>query len=529
MRLLPIMLTVAIGLVLLFPLGTAEPAQKVLSIALGQEPDSLNPVDENNVYECNKVFSGLIKSDENLKMTPDLAESWEVLQSGKEYVFHLRKNVTWQDGVPFKADDVKFTYDLLKSQNWASVLTTSYDYKNIDVVKIVDDYTVQFSVHDGIVPFQEKFTTPILPKHLLEGQDLANTDFWLHPVGIGPYKFVEWNKGEDLVLTANHDYYGSKPKIETVKYVFVPDVNARVSLLKEGEVDAIKLDPRSESALNGTSGIKIIDTPAANWYSLSLPNNIWPLEIKEVRQAIAYAIDKQEILDTVFFGRGEIAYGPYRKANWVYNPDVAYSYDPEKAKQLLASAGFVDSDGDSILEKDGKKLQFDLVYASSEKEREDLAIAVKGELGKVGISVNPVAKTFDEFDYDLIHNHALTHCYGTAFDPDNIKHNFESSYIDETVGGSWGDASSYVNPEVDKLLQEGRTTWDNESRKAQYQKLQKILVGDQPFVFIVFSDYLYAVSDKITGIKPRFSPHGYENGALIGELWWNVDEWDIKE
>jgi peptide/nickel transport system substrate-binding protein len=517
-----LMATIAIAILLsIIPLGCAQ--EKTLNIALGEEPDNLNPIGNANIYDSIKVFSGLLKSDENLKMAPDLAESWEVSPDGKTYTFHLREGVKWHDGSDFTAEDVKFTYDLLRNQEWVSVFSTSSEYEVIDNVETIDDHTVKFSLSEGLVPFQERFTLPILPKHLLEGQDLAKTDFWQSPVGTGPYRFVEWTKGEDLVLEANPDYYGEAPKIGTIKFVFVPDENARVSLLKNGEVDAIKIDARIRSTLEGVPGITVVDSPSANWYGLSLPNDKSPFNIKEVRQSIAYAINKEQILDTIFYGQGEIAYGPYREADDVYNSDISYSYNPEKAKQLLADAGFADSDGDGILEKDGAKLEFDLIYPSSNAERKDMAIAAKTDLAEVGIGVNPVGKSWDEIDYDVFHGDAFMVSWGSPFDPDDLNYKlWNSEYIDQ----GWWNPASYNNSEVDKLLNEGRTTWDEEKRKEIYRNIQEILVEDQPVVFLVFGDYIYALSDKVSGAKPRNGPHGYgSNGALTGELWWNAEEW----
>lgn len=518
-----LMATIAIALLLsITPLGCAQ--EKTLNIALGEEPDNLNPIGNANIYDCIKVFSGLLKSDEDLEMAPDLAESWEVSEDGKSYTFHLKKGVKWQDGSDFTADDVKFTYDLLRNQDWTAVFPTSSEYEVIDDVQIIDDSTVKFTLSEGIVPFQERFTLPILPKHLLDGEDLSKTEFWQAPIGTGPYELVEWTKGEELVMAANPDYYGDAPIIQRIKFVFVPDENARVSLLKSGEVDAIKIDARTKSILEGAPGIKVVTAPSANWYGLSLPNDKLPFSIKEVRQAIAYAINKQQILDTVFYGQGEVAYGPYREADWVYNPDIAYSYDPEKAKQLLADAGFSDSDGDGILEKDGIKLEFDLVYGSSNAERKDIAIAAKTDLAEVGVGVNPVGKSWNEIDYDVFHSEAFTVAWGSPFDPDDLNYKlWNSEYIDQ----GWWNPATYNNPEVDELLNEGRTTWDDDKRKEIYRKVQDILVEDQPVVFLVFGDYIYALSDKVSGTKPRNGPHGYgSNGALTGELWWNVEEWD---
>lgn len=511
-------------LLLSLPLaGAQENTQKALTIALGSEPDDLNPVDNDNAYDLIKIYSGLVKSDDDLQMVPDLAESWEMSPDGKIYTFHLKKGIKWQDGTDFTADDVLFTYGLMQSGDWVSIFSISSDYDMIQNVSVVDPSTIKFDLKEGVVSFLEKFALPILPKHILEGQDLTKTDFWQKPIGTGPYRFVEWNKGESLVLEADPDYYGKAPNFDTLKYVFVPDENARINLLTSGEVDIIKIDPRSMKALDGMSGIKVLSAPSANWYSINLPNNIEPFSSKEVRKAIAYAIDKQAIVDTVLNGQGEIAYVPFRKANWVYNPDVAFNYDPEKAKQLLKDAGFTEGK-DGIFEKDGKKLEFDLIYFTSSYERRDIAVAVSTDLAKVGIKANLVGKSWDEVTMADWHNE-IVRAGGSCLDPDVYNYNeFGSKFINQ---GYWNMAS-YSNPEVDKLLEEGRTTFDKDERKKIYQQFQSIIADDQPTVFIAFSNNVYAISDKITGIVPRIGTHvgSGNDGSIIGNIWWNAEVWN---
>ena len=522
---------VAVVLIALFmatlPLAVAEDAGKMLNIALGKEPDDLNPIagtGHGEFYDVIKVYSGLLKSDDKLQAAPDIAESWDISPDGRTYTFHLREGIKWHDGTAFTADDILFTYELLRSGEWTSVFPASSEYEAIKDISILDPHTVTFTLNDPIVAFIERFSLPILPRHILEGQDLLKTDFWQEPIGTGPYKFVSWNKGEDLTFQSNPDFYGEAPRIGTLKYVFVPDESARINLLKSGEVDAIKIDLRSTESLKGANGVTVNSAPSANWYALNMPNRMWPFNMREVRQAISYAIDKQQILDTIFNGQGEISYGPFRQEDWIYNPDIVAAFDPERAKSLLADAGFKDTDGDGILDKDGKSLEFELVYTSDNSERKDISIAIKTDLAKMGINMELVGKSWDEISYDVFRDNVIIMAWGSPFDPDDQNYqNWNSKFIGKE---SWWNAASYSNPEVDGLLEEGRTTFDKEKRKEIYQKLQSILAEDQPVAFLIFSNYVYGLSDRITGIKPRNAPHGQgNNGGITGEIWWNVEEW----
>lgn len=528
MRTKVLLTQLAICLILLASISIAGADQtgKTISIALGKEPDDLNPIantGHGDFYDIIKVYSGLLKSDDNLQMAPDLAKSWTVSPDGKTYTFKLKENVLWHDGSDFSAEDVKFTYDLLRGGKWITIFPVSSEYQIIDDVSVVDPNTIKFTLTEGIVSFQERFSLPILPKHILENQDLAKNEFWQEPIGTGPYMFEDWIHGEELTLTVNPNYYGEAPNIDPVKYIFVPDESARISLLESGEVDAIKIDPRSMKTLEGIKDIKIYSEPSANWFALNLPSIMWPFNTKEVRQAIARAINKQQIMDTIFNGQGELAYGPFRKQDWVYNPEIAFSYDPSKAKSLLADAGFKDSNGDGVLEKDGKNLEFQLIYPSSESDRKDIAIAAKTDLAAIGVKVEPVGKSWDEISQEMYRSNPIVAAGGSPFDPDDSNYHLWSS---KSIGEGWWNPASYNNPEVDKLLEDGRTTFDKEKRKVIYQKLQTILADDQPVAFIVFGNYIYALNDKITGVVPRNGPHGEgNNGGINGELWWNVERW----
>lgn len=508
-------------------LVTAE-GGKTLTIALGQEPTDLNPIINTghaDFFDIIKVYSGLVKSDDKLEMVGDLAKSWEQPDQNT-FVFHLRDGVKWQDGTAFTSDDVKFTYDLMTSGKWLTIFPASSEYNVITSVETPDKSTVKFTLKEPIVPFIERFSLPILPKHLLEGQDLTKTEYWQKPVGTGPYVFDHWNKGEELVFTANKDYYAGAPKIETLKFVMVPDESARINLLKTGEVQAVKVEQKSTPSLQNQPGIKVISSPSANWYALNLPYVLPQFKDKAVHQAIAYALNKQGMLDSIFAGQGQLAYGPFRSEDWVYNPDIVFPQDIEKAKKVLSDAGWK-AGTDGIMEKDGVKLEFDLLYTASNPERKDIAVAVASDLEKIGIKANPVSKAnWDELTPEVWHKNAVVMAWGSPFDPDD---NNYMIYNTKHMNDGYWEPASYSNPEVDKLLDQGRTTWDKNQRKQIYQQFQKILGEDQPTPFILFGNYVYALSDKVTGIVPRNGPHGAgNNGAINGELWWNVEDWDIS-
>jgi peptide/nickel transport system substrate-binding protein len=500
---------------------------KTLNIALGSEPTDLNPIANNAMmYDIIKSFSGLVKSDNNLEATADLAKIWE--QPDKNtYVFHLKDGVKWHDGKELTSDDVKFTYDLLRNGKYVSIFPLSSQYEVITNIETPDKSSIKFTVKDPAVPFFERFALPILPKHLLEGEDLTKTEFWQKPVGSGPYVFDHWNKGEELVFTANKDYYDGVPKIKTLKFVIVPDESGRINLLKSGEVQAIKIGPKSATALKNEAGITVLSTPSSNWYSLDLPYIIPQFKDKAVHQAIGLAINKQGILDSIYVGQGQIAYGPYRSESWVYNPDIVTAQDTEKAKKILTDAGWK-AGSDGIMEKDGVKLEFDLLYVVSALERKDIALSVVPDLEKIGIRANPVAlANWNEMTAEKWHNNAAVMAQGSPLDPDN---NVYMIYHSKFINVGTNNLASYSSPEADKLIEQGRTTADKSQRKQIYLQLQNILAEDQPCVPIIYGNDVYALSDKVTGMVPRNGPHGGSGieGSINGNLWWNVYTWDLK-
>jgi peptide/nickel transport system substrate-binding protein len=237
---------------------------------------------------------------------------------------------------------------------------------------------------------------------------------------------------------------------------------------------------------------------------------------------MGYAINKQQIVDTIFMGQGVPAYGPINPKSWAYNPDIAFPYDQEKAAQLLEQAGFKKG-SDGIFEKDGKKLEFNIVYLSNDPVRKDIAIAVSSDLEKLGITAKPAGKSRDEIKVEDWHR-VVIRAGGNPMDPDDYNY---KEFTSQFIGQGTLNLASYSNPQAEKLLEEGRTTFNQDQRKQIYGELQKVLVDDMPTAFIAFGNTIYATSDKVTGIKPRAAPH--EHGGLTGELWWNVEEWGKTE
>lgn len=484
-----------------------------LVVGAENEPERLNPIMEETMEMEPMIFRGLTRFDENNKPVADLAKSWEIAADGLSYIFHLRDDVKWHDGKPFTAKDVKFTLEaIMNPQNNSPNLQ---ELEEVKTVEVIDDHTVKITLKRTFPPLLDKLTRGMVPEHILAGQDIATADFNNNPIGTGPFKFVEWKKGQNIVLEANKDYYGTKPKLEKVIFKVLPDANVRAVQLETGEVDVTFLEPDQLKRMEKVSAITVHKIPTAD-YRVMMFNFRKPLwQDVKVRQAICYATNRQAILDGVLLGEGSTAYGPLQ-LNWANNPNVEkYDYNVDKAKALLAEAGWKPGK-DGILEKNGQKLSFKLTTFSHDPVRVNIVNALSAELKKIGIDCIPDPRERGSFKWNEVESFLLG--WGSPFDPDDHAYKlFHSSQIEN----GW-NLQGYKNAQVDKYLELARTTADEGKRKEYYAKFQEELAKDPSFDFIVYLKALYGVNKNVEGVKERILGH---HGA--GFLW-NVEEWSKK-
>jgi peptide/nickel transport system substrate-binding protein len=474
------------------------------------EPNNLLPVlssDSASSDINNKVYNGLIRYDKNLELEGELAESWEISEDNLSFTFHLRKGVTWHDGAPFTSADVLFTYQMYINPD----VPTSYaeDFLQVAKAEALDDYTFRVTYEKPYAPALESWGTSIHPKHLLEGQDVTKSPLSRSPIGTGPYRFVKWDAGEKIELTANPDYFEGKPYIRRIVYRVIPDTSTQFLELKAGNLDFMGLTPIQYKT----------QTDAANFsrkfnkyrylsfsYTYLGYNLTKPLfQDKRVRQALSYAIDKQELIDGVLLGLGQAATGPYKPDTWVYNSEVRrYEYDPEKSRALLAEAGWVDSDKDGVLDKDGEKLAFTIVTNQGNDLRSKTAEIIQRRLKEVGITVEIRIVEWATFLKEFIfpgNFDATILGWSGGPEPDqyNIWHSSKTAPRELNF-------VKYSNKDVDDLLEKGRRTFAQAERKAIYDRFQEILAEEQPYTFLYVGEALPVVAKRFRGIEP--SPAG---------------------
>jgi len=448
------------------------------------------------------VFNGLVKYDKNIKLTGDLAQSWDVSSDGLIITFHLRKGVKWHDGRDFTSADVKFTYERLVD----SKVKTPYfsDFEKVKKLEIPDSWTVRVIYKEPFAPALESWGMGIVPKHILEKGDFNKNPFNRQPVGTGPYIFKKWITMEKIVLEANPNYFEGRPYIGRYIYRIIPDLSVQFSELLKGTVDSIGLASdqyvKESETLPVKYGVNIYRYPALNSYTYLGFNLLNPFfRDKKVRQAIACAINKNEIVETILQGFGRSITGPYPPTFWAYNHSVKdYPYDLNKARRFLESAGWKDRDGDGILDKGGTPFEFTVITNQGNKERELCATIIQEKLSKIGIKVKIRILEWSTFVHEYVDKKkfdAVVLGWNLSLDPDQFSM-WHSSQIERGY-----NFVSFKNKEVDKLLEEGRRVFDQEKRRRIYYRFHEVLSDEQPYCFLYVRDSLPAIHGRFKGIK----------------------------
>lgn len=456
------------------------------------------------------LFNGLLKYNERLEIVGDLAESWTVSEDGLTILFHLRPNVRWQDGTPLTAEDAQFTYQKLVDPNVRTPFSSSYEL--IESVEVLDPLTLRVRYKEPFAPALESWMIGIIPKHLLEHEDLNTTPLLRRPVGHGPYRFVRWKTGELIELAANPDYFEHRPYISRYLYRIIPDTATQFLELLTGGIDLSGLTPlqytRQTAGPYMQRAYRKFRYPSFGFTYLGY--NLQDARFRDVRvrQAINRAIDKQGLIDGVLYGLGSVATGPYPKESWAYDPSVAPEpYDLKAAAALLAEAGWSDHDGDGWLDKDGQPFRFTILTNQGNDVRRQVAELVQQQLKALGIDVKIKVIEWSTFVHEFIDKRRFETVllgWSLSRDPD-LYDIFHSS---KTKEGEYNFVG-YANPEVDALLVQGRRTFGLKERAAIYHQVHRKLYEDQPYTFLFVGDSLPIVSSRFRNVKTSPIGIGY--------------------
>lgn len=483
---------------------TPVPGDTIVAASIG-EPSKLIPLlasDSASGDITGLVYNGLVKYDQEIQLVGDLAESWEILDGGLAILFHLRRGVQWHDGVPFTAEDVKFTYEKLVDP---SVQTPySGDFEQVQSVGVIDPWTVKVTYQESFAPGLASWGIGIIPKHLLEHEDLNTTKYLREPIGTGPYVFKRWKTGSLVELEANPDYFEGRPHIDRYLYRVIPDQGTIFLELQVQQVDETGLTPLQYARMTNTpffqQTYQRFRYPAQGYtyigYNLADPK----FQDPRVRWAFNYAIDKPKIIDGILWGLGRVTTGPLLPTSWAYNPDVQPApYDPVRAKALLAEAGWRDTDGDGWLDREGQRFAFTLMTNQGNDQRRLVCEMVQKELATIGVKVTIQIVEWASFIREFVDKRrfeAICLGWGLGFEPDP----YDIWHSSKTGEGEF-NFISYQNEEVDRLIEEGRRTFDQAKRQAIYQRIHELIYQDQPYTFLYVGEALPVVHRRFHGIE----------------------------
>lgn len=470
------------------------------------EPSNLIPVlsaDSASSDVAGLVYNGMVRYDKNLKLEGDLAESWQVSPDGLAITFQLRRGVKWHDGAPFTSRDVLYTYRVIVDPKTPTAYAE--DFKQVQKAWTEGPYTFKVRYAKPFAPALASWGMPILPAHLLEGKEITKSQLSRSPVGTGPYVFKQWIPGQRLILEANPDYWEGAPGMKRYIYRIIPDNSTMYMELKAGGIDMMGLSAvqyqRQTESKEFLARFNKYRYPASAYtylgYNLRLPM----FQDPRVRRALTHAINKQEIIQGVLLGMGQIAHGPYKPGTWAYKPhvDADPEYDPARAAALLKEAGYL-MGPDGVLVKDGKRFSFTIMTNQGNDQRHKCAQIIQRRLKRVGIEVEIRVMEWASFLTNFIDKgrfEAVLLGWTITQDPDlyDVWHSSKTGPKELNFVG-------YKNPEVDRLIVEGRSTFDIAKRRECYYRIQEILAKDQPYTFLFVPDALPVVSARIKGIEP---------------------------
>lgn len=476
-------------------LSIAVASQTTLTLAFETDPLALDPrfgVDEYSEHVYQLVCNGLVQKDQHAAIIPDLAERWETPDE-KTYLFYLRKGVKFHDGTEFTAEDVKYTFDSLRDPALKSPKSGPFGVlANVD---IQDAHTVKFTLKKPFAPFLAELVHPILPKHIVE--TLAAKRFTTTLIGTGPFKLTAWQSGEQLVFERYPEYFEGAAKLERIVARIIPDETDRVRELQQGAVTFIQnsLSAQMFSLLTEEdNGLTVIAEPSNVIYYLGLNLQHPILQNMKVRQAMAYAIDRQYMIDTLLKGQASLATSILSPSNWAYEPGVKiYTPDITKAKALLDEAGYPDPDGD------GPEPRFKLIYKTSVNAlRLQIGKVLQDQLKQVGIEIAEIqafewAKFYEDLKNGAFELFALRWIGIT--EPDILHSIFHSQMI-PPIGRNRGH---YANTKLDELTEKAHQVHNVDERKRLYSDVQKILAEDVPYIFLWYPHNIVVMSQKLHG------------------------------
>lgn len=464
-RLLILLLVAVVG-----SFALAQEDGGVLEVATVSEPTSLDPITTNNVPSrlvLMQIHDSLVAYDENLNVVPKLASGWEVSEDGTEYTFTLREGITFHNGDPLTAEDVKYTFDAALNPDlqgqWLGILA------GVEGVEVVNDLTVVVRLAAADASFIDQIVYLGIANSRVH-QEIGAAEYAINPVGTGPFKFVSWQRNDALVLERNEDYWLKRPHLDGVEFRAIPERSVAAVELESGGVDAaMQLSAEDLLRLQDHSDITIDTTPTLSYYYLALNNQQGPLADVRVRKAIQMAIPMDQLVETIFQGVGAVrAYSSFAPNSLAHDPQLVESYpeyNPEAARQLLAEAGHPDGFSTTL-------------YTPTDSNRRQLGELTQAALAQVGIQVEVRSVEFGTLLPLTYSGEAPMWILGwtNGVDPNNYLYDmFHSDSAAWEENAVTFNSVRYDNPQVDGWLEEARTLNDMDERLDIYREAARVI------------------------------------------------------
>jgi peptide/nickel transport system substrate-binding protein len=506
-----------------------------LVIRFGSEPRTLNPVTSKDAYASriqDFIFDTLIDRDlDTLEYSGEMAESWTISDDKLTITFKLRKGMLWSDGQPVTAEDIVFSYDTVMDKTVDAQRIAGY-FKDVKKVEALDDRTVRFTFSKPYFKSLEVSGAgymTYIPKHVYaygKGKPYADGQAFSairdKLVGCGPYVFESWTPGQQIVLRRNEHYYGTPGSFDKIVFRIVPDDTAALQMVKAQELDYMSLSSdqylRVEHDKRFNENYKRLLYAAPSGYMYIAWNNKHPIfKDRRVRVALTHLVPRKLMAERLLNGLVDVATGPF----WPGGKGVdvplqcdrtvkPYPYDPIRALAMLADAGWADTDGDGVLDKNGMAFRFQILIPSGSETGMDIASATKEVMGKVGIRVDisqlewtVFVGKLDDRNYDAI---MLSWTGGVEGDPYQIWHS-------SSIENKGSNHVSFNNPEADRLIEAARVEFDREKRNALYHQFHRLLHREQPYTFLFSSRQRKAVHKRLDGVRIHVL-------GLNPEEWW---------
>ena len=490
--------------------GRPAAAGDMVVVGMRSDFDAFNPVVTSSQYgqEVNNyaLFTPLIQYDERLEPIPWLAHSWE-LTGDTGVVFRLRADVRWHDGRPVTAEDVKFTFDLAKDPVTASLLASAF-LADVESAEVVDPHTIRFRFVRPHAQAIEDFWWAPLPRHALErvpAADLKNADFNRAPIGSGPFRLERWQANQRVVLVRNPDFptaLGGPAAADRLVFRIVPEASTMLTELITGNVDVdIAVPPDQTRPIERSAPLELHAFPGRTVYYVGWNNERPPFDDPALRRALASAIDRREIIDALLYGKGEIANSTIPPSHPLHPDTEPLPYDLEDARRRLERAGWVDTDGDGIREKEGRPLRFTLLSADDALRRA-VSEVLQAQLRLAGADVQIRVLEFQTMlqqhrdrAYDAIFTNWVLDNFQVAAAPFALLH---SSQADVPRSAN---RSGVRSPRLDALIERGARATEEAAQRAAWRDFTAALQEEQPLSFMFWLYELAASRDQVRGVE----------------------------